>query len=155
MLRRSLQIGLLLALVVLSAAASAPAQTLATMGAYRAHIPFEFVVGSDRYPAGDYKIRMERLVDPNTVGLMTINDPTGELLYKSFVFRNGNASADDRTTLHFDRYGRNQYTYVLRQVVSPEFGFTVRSPKTETWVNITEDIREKPEAVVVALTVYN
>lgn len=135
--------------------ALAPVQAQSTLGAYKAYIPFEFVVGNERYPAGDYKLRLETVSNTNIAALMRITDPNGEQFYSSFVLRNGNRSKDDATTLHFDRYGMTQYTYVLRQLVAPGFGFAVRSPKTETWVNITENLREKPETVSIALTAYN
>jgi hypothetical protein len=133
----------LVALAMLFIAVTVQAQSI---NSYRAHVPFDFVVGEENYEAGDYIIRFEQ---PGALATtLTVQNAKGRELQAAAVMRNGNTSKSDRSMLVFNRYGDN---YVLRQIVSPGFGFWAPKSETATWVTISKKMRKKPETVSVAL----
>jgi len=152
MFRRSLHYCSLFVLTVLIGAVSAQAQTMRTFRAYEAHIPFDFTVGNNSYQAGDYTIRLRRIFVDNAAFFFTIENAKGEEIRSSVAMRNGNTSKDDTSSIVFDRFGEDRYTYVLKQIVSPEFGYSIRTTKTSTSVNVSKNSMPRPETVAVVLT---
>ena len=149
MLRRLLKSCLLLVLVVLIGVASVKSQTI---GAYTAHIPFDFTVANNDYPAGDYTVSLRRVLVDDTAILLTLRDAKGAVSQATVAMKNGNMSRNDTADLVFNRFGENQDIYVMKQIVAPEFGYSVRSSKTATSVKITKNFGKKPETVAVLLT---
>ncbi len=132
-----------LALAMLLMVVPAWAQSI---NSYRAHVPFDFVVGKQTFEAGDYLIRFEHQNALATI--FTLSTEEGRELQAAAVMKNGKTSSSERTILVFNRYGDD---YVLRQISSPSFGFWAPRVDTATWITVTKNLGKKPETVTVAL----
>jgi hypothetical protein len=132
-----------MALAMLFTAVLAQAQGV---NSYRAHVPFDFMVGEKSYDAGDYLIRFEQQGSLATI--FTLSTAQGRELQASAVMKNGRTSRSGTSVLVFDRYGDN---YILRQISSPAFGFWAPKVDAATWVTITKNLKKDPQTVSVVL----
>lgn len=142
-MKKKLLVFTIFAVAVLLTATEAGAQSF---NSYRAHVPFDFVVGQKSYEAGDYLVKFG---EQSTLSkIFKLSSSEGHTLQVAAVIKNGKTSGSKNTVLIFNRYGDD---YVLSQILFPNFGF--RAPKVDTavWVTITKNHRERPKSVAVKL----
>lgn len=151
MCKRLLQLSLLSVLALMIGVGTANAQMLGTKALYRAQIPFDFVVGDENYPAGDYRVRVNSVTSGEQAVIFSVEAMDGTSLIRLIAMANGDRSRDDVPRLHFTRFGDDRFNYVLKKVVTPEFGYSIPVSKTATSVRITRNLNRKPTTVVVAL----
>lgn len=110
---------------------------------YRTHIPFDFTIGKNAYKAGDYIIKLENLYEGAAV--LSVNDSKNRNLRQMPVLKNGSRSLVEKTVLMFDRY---ENRYILTQMVSPDFGLSVRKSKAK---NLLAKKMGQPDEIVAVL----
>ena len=152
MLIRSLQCCLLLLAVAMVAAGTSNAQTLGTLDLYKANIPFEFAYGDRSFQPGEYKIRLGRVMTGDTAVVVAIEAPDGDLLKAGMGMRNWKTTKDEKSYLIFRSYGANNELYALERISSPNFGYSVRTPKYVTSVKVSKNQMKQTETVALVLT---
>jgi hypothetical protein len=112
---------------------------------YQAQIPFDFIIGSKVYKAGDYIIKVEKPLAAGTV--LTVQNAKTHTLRQMTVLTNGSRSFLDKTVLMFDRYGDQ---YILTQMVSTDFGLS--APKTKIKNPFAKNLTQLDETLAIVLT---
>jgi hypothetical protein len=152
MLRRALQIGLIFVLAGLIGIVTSNAQSLRNLGSYKAHIPYDFAIGNKTFQAGDYRLRLRRATEGNAAVFVALETPKGDVLNTVVGMNNWRKSSDDQAYLVFQRYGDNREIYALERIVSRNFGYSVRTPRTATSVKISKKLGNGNDTVALLLT---
>ena len=120
------RIALLSALLIVTTAASAHAQSLANRARFT--IPFDFAFGEKKLPAGKYAVG--RAVQSSNDIMMSISDDNGRM--KAIVLSNAVMKLDSvkKNTLVFHRYG-DQYFLVQVWAAGAETGRQFPTSKLE------------------------
>jgi hypothetical protein len=117
------------------------------INSYRAHVPFDFTIGKKSYDAGNYMLNVK---SPTSLATnLTVRNAERKELQALVVLMNGNRSKTDETILVFNRYGD---VYVLKQIISPEFGYSAPKSRIVTTVRVEEDKTKIPDVVSIVLT---
>ena len=136
------KISSLIVLAIILTVVSAQAQSLRR---YQAQIPFDFKIGNKAYKAGNYIISVRKPIEAGTN--LTVENSKTHNLRQMFVSKNGSRSLVDKTILMFDRYGD---IYILRQMVSTDFGLT--APKSKNENLLAKGFRQPEESLAIVLT---
>jgi hypothetical protein len=115
-MKKFIQIGSLLTMLVLSTSIATFAQT--GFGT-DVKIPFAFMVGDRSYEAGEYIIRLERLVTGSAT--LTIQDTKTDEVQRVLLNANGDAASGD-IKLVFDTVGGKKQ---LTKVATPDRSYAV------------------------------
>ncbi|HEY5883259.1 MAG TPA: hypothetical protein VIT88_01150 [Pyrinomonadaceae bacterium] len=145
MKRRISMLAVSVVFVTMAAFATAQAQTTNYL---TADIPFDFHVGGDRFPAGEYSVRclnpasdMKVLQLRNTDGKTTV-----VLLTNGIVGR-----MNKESKLVFNRYG-NRYYFAQAWLVSEKIGMqAVKSRQEKATAKEMARLAYKPEMVALAI----
>jgi hypothetical protein len=117
------------------------------INSYRAHVPFDVTIGKKSYDAGNYMLNVK---SPTSLATnLTVRNAERKELQALVVLMNGNRSKTDETILVFNRYGD---VYVLKQIISPEFGYSAPKSRIVTTVRVEEDKTKIPDVVSIVLT---
>jgi hypothetical protein len=100
----------------LAALASSPALALAPEPIV-VHVPFEFSVANEAFPAGDYRINPLNDLDRQ---VLEIRSTDGHRAVLTFVEDGPVASGTAEPDLVFDRYGTKEFLRVVRVPREPE-----------------------------------
>ncbi|MDQ3907764.1 MAG: hypothetical protein M3268_05410 [Acidobacteriota bacterium] len=114
----------------------------------RAHVPFDFAVGREEMPAGDYEIRfVSTATNLQTVQLVSLDGRASRLLQMSSV-EGGKINEGGR--MIFRRYGS---LYFLSQVWEPaeRTGLALRRSRAEREVELAGGSRAALATVQIAL----
>jgi hypothetical protein len=136
-----IKISSLLVLAIILTVASVQAQS---MRRYRAQIPFDFIVGNKIYKTGEYIIRLDNPL--NSAVILTIENVQTHHQKVMPVLQNGSRSLVNKTVLMFDRYGDQ---YVLKQLVSYDFGISAPKPKLKK--QFAKNYGEPEQSVAIIL----
>lgn len=141
MKKTTLQILSVIGLVVLMSAVSVKAQTQ-----YRAHVPFDFTIGTKDYQAGDYVIDVISKDSSNKA--VAIRDAKSRNARILMATLGEDYSKVTTATLVFDRFD-DQYS--LSMIRTPSFGAKLNAHK------VSEKLagNQKPGQKTVALTTKN
>jgi hypothetical protein len=133
--------------VVMAMAAFTTAQAQTTHQ-LTADIPFDFHVGGERFPAGQYTVRcLNPSSDVKVVQLRNTDGKTNvSLITNSIVGR-----MDKKSSLVFNRYG-NQYYFAQAWMVSERVGMqAVKSRQEKATAKEMARLAHKPEMIAVAI----
>jgi hypothetical protein len=114
----------------------------------RAHVPFDFAVGRDEMPAGDYEIRfVSTATNLQAVQIKSADGRTSRLLQMNYV---GGGEVREGGRLVFRRYGS---LYFLSQVWEPaeRTGLALRRSRAEREVELAGGRSAAPATVQIAL----
>ncbi len=114
----------------------------------RAHVPFDFAVGRDEMPAGDYEIRfVSTATNLQTVQIRSADGRTSRLLQMNYV---GGGEVREGGRLVFRRYGS---LYFLSQVWEPaeRTGLALRRSRAEQEVELAGGRSAAVTTVQIAL----
>jgi hypothetical protein len=132
-------------LVTMAAATTAQAQTI---NQFTADIPFDFHVGGERFPAGEYTIRC--LNPSSDVKVLQLRKTDGE----SSVMLHTNSMVgrmNPKSRLVFSRYG-NQYYFSQAWLGSESLGMqAVKSRQEKATAKEMARLSYKPEMVALTL----
>ena len=133
--------------VVTTMAAFATAQAQATHQ-FIADIPFDFHVGGERFPAGQYQVRcLNPSSDLKVLQLRNIDGKTTVSLLTNSVV----GQKDKKSSLVFNRYG-NQYYFAQAWMVSEKVGMqAVKSRQERATAKEMARLAHEPEMVALAL----
>lgn len=135
-----IKISSILVLAIIPTVISAQAQSNRV---YQAQIPFDFQVGNNVYPAGNYIIRVE---DLHKAPLLTVENMETRQWKRMLAPMNGHKSKAEKTSLIFTLYSNY---YVLKQMVAPEFGLTVPKAKNAEMIGKKNKQPEKIVALIM------
>ncbi len=116
-----------------------PAMPAAT--SVKANIPFDFMVGNEKMPAGHYVI--ERQTSPASIIVANLETRARVMVHTSPVQLNGRES----TTLVFHKYGDQAF---LNQIKSPAWGVGQELPRTK----LEREMSAKAKAELVVAGAY-
>ncbi len=120
------------------------AMTLPAMPAatgVKANIPFDFMVGAEKLPAGHYLI--ERQTSPASIIIANLETGARVMVHTSPVQLDGRES----TTLVFHKYGDQAF---LSQIKSPGWGVGQELPRTK----LERELSAKAKAELVVAGAY-
>lgn len=137
--------GALFILAIILTVVSVQAQSTSS---YRAQIPFDFTIKNKLYKSGDYVISVKGASILQAV--LTVKNIKTRDSRQLAVWTNGSRSKMEKTILMFDRYGDQ---YVLKQVISPDFGLT--APRSKIRNRIAKKIRQPDQTVAIILLKRN
>jgi hypothetical protein len=132
-------------LFVLAAILLVPAARAQQKGV-KADVPFDFVVGNQAYPAGEYTLRAA-LNDSGIIRIENVNEVSGGAFTSSYSCSKSMPSTE--TKLVFHRMGGRYFLYQVwtaGNLTGREF------PKSRIEVELAQN-HEKPEAVIVAAVI--
>ena len=132
---------ILLALTVLSLATAAQAQTTNV----KASIPFDFVIGSHAYPAGEYTVKS---LSQSSAAIRIDNaDESENRMTLSIACQKGQPAS--QTTLVFQRMGDN---YFLYQIWTEGSSLGREFPMSKAEVQVAKNY-SKSELVIIAANI--
>ena len=132
-------------LVTMAAATTAQAQTI---NQFTADIPFDFHVGGERFPAGEYTIRC--LNPSSDVKVLQLRKTDGE---SSITLHTNSAAGrmNQKSRLVFSRYG-NQYYFSQAWLGSESLGMqVVKSRQEKATAKEMARLAYKPEMIALAI----
>jgi hypothetical protein len=135
-------IALTVGLLLTTAAANAQGVTM------RAHIPFDFVVGDQALPAGDY------LVQPQLSGsaILTMRSSDGNRAASAITYSYGGGRPWEKTELVFHHVAQS---YILAQVQVQGFSEGRQLPKNRAEAEAETQLGQKADNVVVLAQLVN
>jgi len=135
-------IALTVGLLLTTAAANAQAVTM------RAHVPFDFVVGDQALPAGDY------LIQPALSGsaILTIRSSDGSRSASAITYAFGGGKPWEKTELVFHHVAQS---YILAQVQVQGFAEGRQLPKNRAEAEAQTQLGQKADKVVVLAELVN
>jgi hypothetical protein len=110
----------------------------------KVEVPFEFHVGAEAFPAGEYWVEMEKLTSGSPTGAtLLLRSEDGSIFHRTLAIPGSDAHARNDSKLTFNRYGDQ---YFLAAVGSAGYLATLRRSPLEKELAAQPSDKRQPTA---------